>query len=141
MKILFLTLLLSAFPLFCQAQGSVSYSYDAAGNRISRTIVLDRGMQPSRKNKKGASHTDMLSKHHIAITPNPTDRLLQVSITGLKTADVCSMAVYKTSGLLVLTVPVAGDNTMVDLSSQPNGYYILSIDINGEKSSWKIIKK
>lgn len=141
MKSLLIIFLMSVCPYFCKAQNSVTFAYDAAGNRISRTIVLDRNVPQEQQRKQTSTRTDMLSKHHIAIAPNPTDGLLQVSITGLKRTDACVITVYKTSGQLVVTLPVARDNTTVDISGQPNGYYILAIDINGEKSTWKIIKK
>lgn len=40
MKHLILTMLLACITLQINAQQSLSYAYDAAGNRIGRTIVL-----------------------------------------------------------------------------------------------------
>ena len=71
MKLLYhiMCLLLMA-PALCHAQGSVGYSYDAAGNRISRTIILSRNMAKKQaRTMKDKEYTDILSQkeyHHLA---------------------------------------------------------------------------
>ena len=134
--------LLFVVPSLCFSQGRVGYAYDAAGNRISRTIVLN--MNAAKKqaitDKKVKMYSDMLAKHDIRISPNPTKGMVRVTITGLKSDDDCSLAVYSSAGQLIERKPVHGDTAVADISSQPNGYYLLHILVNGEKTVWKIIK-
>ena len=136
------TLLLLLFPLLCHAQGSVGYSYDAAGNRISRTIILNRNMAKKQaRTLKDKDYTDILSQRNISISPNPTQGMVEITITGLRESDDCAMSVYTLKGQTLKTLSVSGEVTTIDLSGQPDGIYLLDITINGEKTTWKIIKK
>ena len=136
------TLLLLLFPLLCHAQGSVGYSYDAAGNRISRTIILNRNMAKKQaRTLKDKDYTDILSQRNISISPNPTKGMVEITITGLRESDDCAMSVYTLKGQTLKTLSVSSELTTIDLSGQPDGIYLLDITINGEKTSWKIIKK
>ena len=136
------TLLLLLFPLLCHAQGSVGYSYDAAGNRISRTIILSRNMAKKQARAvKDKEYTDILSQRNISISPNPTKGMVKITITGLRESDDCAMSVYTLKGQTLKKLSVSGEVTTIDLSGQPDGIYLLDITINGEKTSWKIIKK
>lgn len=136
------TLLLLLFPLLCHAQGSVGYSYDAAGNRISRTIILTRNLAKKQaRTVKDKEYTDILSQRNISISPNPTKGMVKITITGLRESDDCTMSVYTLNGQTLKTLSVSGEVTTIDLSGQPDGIYLIDITINGEKTSWKIIKK
>jgi hypothetical protein len=124
------------------SQNSVRYTYDASGNRISRSIVLNtRQSQKKKTSQENGMYGDMLAEKKITISPNPTEGHLKVLITGKSDTDKCSLSVFSTSGQLVDTHPEIGECTEIDLSNHPNGYYILKININNETSSWKIIKK
>ena len=83
----------------------------------------------------------MLAKCSIRISPNPTQGRVQVSITGMKSGDDCALSVYSAAGQQIEHMPVRESVTSIDLGAQPNGYYLLHIIINGEKTVWKIIKK
>lgn len=135
--------LLFVVPSLCLAQSRVGYAYDAAGNRISRTIVMN--MLAAKKQpqsiQKARVYNDMLAKCSIRISPNPTQGRVQVSITGMKSEDDCALTVYSAAGQLIEHMPVRESVTSIDLGAQPNGYYLLHIIINGEKTVWKIIKK
>ena len=136
------TLLLLLSPLLCHAQDSVGYAYDAAGNRISRTIILTRNMAKKQaRTVKDKEYTDILSLRNITISPNPTKGMVKITITGLKDSDSCKMSIYTLKGQTIKTLPVTGETTTVDLGGQPDGIYLLDITVNGEKTSWKIIKK
>ncbi len=142
MKLLYhiMCLLLMA-PALCHAQDRVGYSYDAAGNRISRTIILTRNMAKKQaRTVKDKEYTDILSLRNITISPNPTKGMVKVAVTGLKDSDSCTMSVYTLKGQTIKTLPVTNETTTVDLGGQPDGIYLLTITLNGEKTSWKIIK-
>ena len=133
---------LLTLTLLCHAQGSVGYSYDAAGNRISRTIILSRNMAKKQaRTIKDKEYTDILSQRNISISPNPTKGMVEITITGLRESDDCAMSVYTLKGQTLKTLSVSGEVTTIDLSGQPDGIYLLDITINGEKTTWKIIKK
>lgn len=133
-----LLLLLSTFLLSAKAD-KVLFSYDSAGNRVRREIVIEKKSAPSKMEAEYFS--DMLSEKEIKIYPNPTDGLLKVEICGYDDPDNCKISVYTISGQLVLASDVTSSLTEVDITTQPDGMYIFLIVLNGEESTWKIIKK
>lgn len=133
-----LLLLLSAFLLSANAD-KVSFSYDSAGNRVRREIVIEKKSAPA--NAVAEYFSDMLSEKEIKIYPNPTEGLLKVEICGYDDPDNCRISVYTMSGQLVLASDVTSPFTEVDITTQPDGMYIFLIVLNGEESTWKIIKK
>ena len=132
--------LLPLILFFCTfaAHGDVvlTYSYDAAGNRICREIVLSRSIETPQE-----PITEKIAEKQIKIYPNPTHGLLKVEIDGWEQSDNCTMVVYNQGGVQVETVKVSSPITEMDLSRSSNGLYILLISINENNTSWKIIKK
>ncbi len=49
--------------------------------------------------------------------------------------------VYGIQGNLIRSVKVKGKSTRIDLSNQPQGIYILKINIGEKSSDWKVIKE
>ena len=141
MKPLFLFFLLTLISGQASAQ-SVHYSYDAAGNRIKREIVLTRSeSEPRHALKKSmASHySETLSGKTLRIYPNPTHGMLKVELSGLTDSDRCQMRLLNNSGQQLFISE--GPSATINISSQPNGVYLLHVILNDEKSIWKILKK
>lgn len=84
---------------------------------------------------------DLVSEREVLIYPNPTTGILRVEIPDIDSRDRCEMVVYSMSGQRIVSVILDSDGTEIDITSSPDGIYILSIIVNGESSSWKIIKK
>lgn len=132
------TLLLCAFVNSVYAD-RVVYTYDSSGNRTRarKEIVLrSEGSQeedslPQRQN---------LSLRHVTIYPNPTKGRLRVEITGGGSFEGASLTVYSISGSIVCNLSELDAVNDIDLSQCPNGMYMLVIRVDGESSSWKIIK-
>lgn len=56
-------------------------------------------------------------------------------------SDLCSMQIFNVDGIQLLTIISSEQETDIDLSGYSNGMYILQICLNGEYTSWKIIKE
>lgn len=135
--------LLTAGSSAVKAQ-NVGYTYDAAGNRIKREIVMSRQQAPTRSanaSEEEESYSEMLAKKKITIFPNPTSGRLKVEVLGLGDEDKCQLRLFNSAGAQIISEQTATATTTLDISSRPNGIYILCISINGEDTSWKIIKK
>ncbi len=115
----------------------LSYSYDAAGNRISRTIYL--GLKSA--DVQQPEFTETIAKKEIKIYPNPVESLLSVSIAGLGNETVSECLIYTLAGALVKREKIRSELTTLDMSSFSSGTYVLQILIDGEKSVWKIVKE
>lgn len=130
-------LLFMALATLLSAQ-TISFAYDNAGNRIKREIVLSR----SKISPKATAvcYNEMLSEKDIHIYPNPTKGLLKLEIRGFEDTDHCSINIFGMSGQQIMSLSVTSSVTEIDLSSRQNGVYVLLLTINGNDSTWKIIK-
>lgn len=118
----------------------VLYSYDSSGNRTqaykdiifrSEGEVDDVDSEPRRED---------LSLHRITIYPNPTKGQLSVEITGEGSLEGASISIYSMNGSVVYSNSEPEGENNINLSESPNGIYLLIIRVDGETSSWKIIK-
>lgn len=135
-----ITVLAFVASLYASAQ-AVRYSYDAAGNRVRREIVINQQNAPQHE-APPAYYTESLSDdYRIKIHPNSQNGTIRVEVIAATGSKEGSVAAYSLSGAKVGLFPVENGNAYVDLSDAPNGVYILHIDVNGNTTDWKIIKR
>lgn len=156
MKQLYKLLIMAFLSLLCietlKSQTTVSFKYDNAGNRTSRTIVLPRTAQTSSL-KSGIDSTylkeeikenkleEQIEGQKINIYPNPTHGALRVEIIGFDLSEQTAIQVYNLKGGLVITLTPLTGNDIVDLSAYPLGIYVLKIQLGEKVSEWKVIKE
>ena len=117
----------------------ILFSYDASGNRVySEKEILIRGEQSQEEDKKPRRQD--LSLCQITIYPNPTEGQLSVEITGAESFDGASITIYTTSGSIIYYDSQIEAVNDIDLTLCQRGMYLMIIRIDGETSSWKIIK-
>lgn len=135
-------LFLFFMPLLSFGQSKVTYYYDASGNRIQRVIVLQK-QQTKRLSSRASndSFTDTFGERKVQITPNYSEGILRVSVTKFKSDDCCDLAVYTSGGELIAQKKDVSSAAEFNLSTRPNGIYLLKVIFNGESTTWKIIKK
>ncbi|OJU55168.1 MAG: hypothetical protein BGN96_16145 [Bacteroidales bacterium 45-6] len=136
-KTIFLFLLLLSC---CIASAQVVFGYDAAGNRISRTITLTRSALVTKTDSVKPA-TEMLGDIQVKIYPNPTQGRLSVQVTGLPEGVTGTLGIFTLQGQLLLRGEASSSPTELDISGQPAGTYILKIDAGGKSTTWKIIKQ
>lgn len=132
-------LLLSVGCAAMKAQTSITYQYDAAGNcihRLSGTQNRQSGQQQDSGNLRSR-----MRGWNVQFSPNPTSGPLRVSILGLTSDDHCTITLHAPSGTQLLTMDTSSETTTLDLSTFANGFYIMAVSINNEKTFWKIIKE
>lgn len=140
MKQLFLILLLSS-SMALSAQEKMTFSYDAAGNRVSRVMVLAKSSAKSQQAvPQSQSLFDEVGGKQVKLYPNSSSGHVLVEMLGKGDASA-NLSVYNISGMQVFSEQMQGERLDVDLSSNPSGIYILTIEVDGEKQSWKIVKK
>ena len=142
LKNTFVILLLTTVPSMVKAQ-NVGYTYDDAGNRIKREIVMNRQQAPKKNTgaDKEESYSDMLAQKQIKIHPNPTSGLLKIEVIGINADDQCQLRLFNASGQQIISQQATSTTTSLDISSRPNGIYLLRISMGEEETTWKIIKK
>lgn len=125
------------FSLSLSAQKKVMYAYDAAGNRIKKEILFEQSQSKSRV----VAYSDMLDEKEIKIYPNPTEGELRVEIFNELKKTEGIVTVHGNNGAMIYTTPIINGSASLDISSCPNGLYILHVKIGDSVSSWNIIKR
>lgn len=140
MKILLIFTLLFVSFISMQAQNTIKYTYDAAGNRVKREIVLatKSAIAPT----EAEVFTDQVAEREIKIYPNPTYGQLKVAFGNTEGIKKCTITISAmNTGKQIKKIKATFPETDIDISNQPFGIYIMLIDIDGEYTSWKIMKK
>jgi hypothetical protein len=86
-------------------------------------------------------YTDVLSETQITIYPNPTRGLLTVKFFNLPQHSVSSLTLFDMQGKVITQQQSLSDENRLDISAQPVGMYIMQIAVEGEMTSWKIVKQ
>ena len=127
---------------FATAQSTINYSYDDAGNRVGRVAVLSSIAHRKEHFLSDSTYTAGHELfHEIRIHPNPTQSHLRIVVQGMNLNVNYNLFLYAMSGALLINIPSAGAYTNMDLSPFPPGCYLLTIELNGQKRTWKIIKE
>jgi len=137
-SVLFLVVLFYVASVF--AQNDVRFEYDAAGNRVKRTLVVaTRSLEADEQPEEMI--TEEIAKIGVKIYSSIQGQItIEFStLDGMKTG---TMSVYSSleNGKLVLVQKVQNLIEHVDISKQAGGIYILLVNIDGEQTTFKITK-
>lgn len=142
MKKLNLFLFILLFALTIKAQQQLSYAYDAAGNRVSRTIVLDTRSTSALVNEGDTVFfEEMLAEKQIKLYPNPVESVLTLLISDYTPSMEGEFSLFSMGGVMLDRRRITTETTYVEMSRYPKGIYVLHIQLNGQPTSWKVIKK
>lgn len=144
--IMTIVLALMAFaPCFAQQSGSVTFGYDANGNRISREIsmkkVEENGKNVENDNRFLSEATDVISTLEVELYPNPTTGKFSVSMKCEETYEPLHLVLFTPTGVVLADETLNSDCVEFDLLGQASGVYFLKLVANGESHTWKIVKK
>jgi hypothetical protein len=140
---------------------TLSYSYDAAGNRTYRywssSLVSLRAasLEPEEKDDQGLLEKEeeeirakdkqaekmTASNAKINIFPNPTEGLLQVEILEIEAGETVQLTLFGLNGEKLLQATAISQLTPVDMSKYPTGAYMLRLIIRDKPTDYKIIKQ
>jgi hypothetical protein len=141
----FITVLSIENPGKVTAQTTISYEYDAAGNRTRRHVIIlpyakaDTSGQTIKSKQETFEET--LGGHKIIIYPNPTKGQMLVEIQGYTEETRVELYVFSLKGELLISKAPASGNTPFDLSAYPVGTYVLKVKLGDAVSKWKVIKQ
>ncbi len=134
--LLFVTMAVLASSLFSQ---NIKFTYDAAGNRTGRDVVYLKETKVADTaffSKKG-----VVDDVQIVISPNPNGGIFSVSLQNLRQDEPVKIFLHDLSGKLIFKRENCTAYTVVDIATRQNGMYILSVIVNNEKKTWKVIKE
>lgn len=120
----------------------IKYTYDNAGNRLTRQkeiVVQTRGALSDEE--EPSVYEEELSETKVTIYPNPTRGMLKVDISGVEKFENAQISLYDLTGKLLQQWGGISQSNAIDLSERTPGMYIMQVAYNGKISSWKIIKE
>lgn len=137
-------ILLFTFSMVAEAQNTIYFSYDAAGNRIKRSITLPTVGQGRRKEfieKDSVPFVEQLAKYKITVYPNPTFGALIINLDNHHPDSLWQYDVVNMAGNTLFKATKKEKEARIDLSQEPVGAYLLRTVILGETNTYKIIKE
>ena len=125
------------------AQNKIKYTYDSAGNRLTRQkeIVIQTRGALSDDEGEPSTYEEKLSETKVTIYPNPTRGILKIDISGVEKFENARISLYDLTGKLLQQWAGISQSNEIDLSERTPGMYIMQVAYNGKISSWKIIKE
>jgi hypothetical protein len=136
---LFLLLFLS---LGVQAAGTISYTYDAAGNRTSRTYKVSAAVQMKKPFEEPVPiEEEKVGERTIRVYPNPTKGALGVEILGGDDKEKIRIQLYNIKGTQIQNLPVYSGINTINMFDCAAGTYVLRLVSEKETIEYKIIKE
>lgn len=144
-----IVLALMAFaPCFAQQRSTVSFGYDANGNRTSWAIgfkkVQDNGKGTLEANDLSSMMTiaeDSFSEMQVSLYPNPTSGTFSVALQNRTDGKPMKAALTSPTGTILEEKQFKSNLEQFDLSKQAAGIYFLKLVVGDEVHVWKVIKK
>lgn len=115
---------------------SVSFTYDAAGNRISRSITVNR-VRERITNDLIETAADM-TEERVRLTVDSGSGIMTVDVIGYHDEDKGSVSLFSLSGYHVRDVAIRSSRTQTDLSGLASGVYVVRVTLNGKEETWKV---
>lgn len=153
-KMLFVTsiVLCSMVSLSQSDTEAIEFQYDLAGNRIIRQVVVlekksmpvdSAGLtnNPSKTYTEQLKYSEVVGSMEVSIFPNPNGGQFKVEINNTENEIDGKLYLHTLDGTLIYMEDRLEKSTEIDISTRQNGAYILSVIINGEKKTWKVIKQ
>jgi len=157
-------MIMSFHAAVCAQAFRATYQYDECGNRTRSDVVYLTTTLKSAKVDSSASNdeykhvptaeatTDATNDVYVfsvsditfTVFPNPTTSTLKISLLGANEVVETSgntVRLFDLGGKPLVSQPFVGDQTTVDMSSLPNGSYIISIIVNGRSKIIEVIKQ
>lgn len=139
MKKILLSTLFLLTASFSYAQ-LYQYTYDAAGNRtVRRYSVNGMSLLNDDESEEKKELSKMIQEHQVNISTSEEE--INVRVSNVDDDTQGDVTVYATDGTQVAKKYIREEETSIDMSSQATGVYITQVTVNGNSTSWKVVKK
>ena len=130
---------LLSFNLHCFSQGNVRFTYDASGNRISRSIVSSMNSKGGFFEEKTSSVNSVFEGSvRVSVLPTSQDGVFSLGFSPVLIGS--KLLVYNSKGMLILEETIKLETISLDLSSYPKDIYLLTIPSGNQPFTRKIIR-
>ena len=143
---MFTILVLLPVCLSANADHTVSFSYDSAGNRIYQSVTSPVSAPSNRLSPANATTEISLNNEEnvdicLHVSPNPTKGLLCIELKNLPEGEFYRYVIVGSGGTIVCNEETTQNPLQTDLSACPSGIYMLKIYCTDTEKEFKIIKK
>jgi len=145
------TLFAFCFIMDSYAQTILTYTYDHAGNRIQKKIIIlksafkqqisDSSSLQRKMDEKDIPFEENVGQLSVKICPNPVNSLLNIKITGIEKNCVWDYYLISINGRLITKSRTSADNENINFSYLQPGMYLLRMEVNNNIFKWIIIKE
>lgn len=145
-----LVLLFACLTAFSQTCPVISFSYDAAGNRLQQKLVIQAcgsGMQKKNESKQDApkapSFTDSLSTMKINVFPSPAQDKVNVLLEQTGIAELLgegTVLLYDSNGRILYSGVTTSNQLQIDVQNLVVGIYYLNVKRGNKQASYSIFK-
>ena len=140
--------MLAVAPCFAQQMGTVTFGYDADGNRTGWTISF----QKEAENGKGISEANDLSgatataedsfaEMQVSLYPNPTAGTFSVALQNRTDGKPMQAVLTSPTGAVLAEKRFESNLEQFDLSDQAAGIYFLKLIVGDEVHVWRVIRR
>lgn len=142
MKKIVFTITICLIGLLAHGQQNLSYSYDAAGNRTNRTVVVGAQVVSGQENQEITYpvYSDSLDGKKLEIRPGQRNASLAVSVKEFTSSSSGSIRLIDGRGKLLMEKTMSGDTTILKLDDLSTGTYTMRILLNRHSSVWKLVR-
>lgn len=123
----------------------IYYEYDAAGNRVQRTVIVVDPNNPTDKTQEDSTYNEFqestLADLQIKVYPNPTYGLIKIEIENLESEVSGSLIVMDLAGRVLIQSNNIESEMLVDFTPYAPGNYSMVLIIDGEKKEWGIVRQ
>lgn len=125
------------FEAFAQ---EIQYTYDVAGNRVHREYIILRLATDTMGNGELLAN-ELAEEFGVSLYPNPTQDVINLSITNLPEGEKAVATVFDNSGRELLTKEVFNGITALDFSTFNSGIYHVKLRSGNRELFYKVMKK
>lgn len=124
---------------------TINYSYDGAGNRIFRTIQVQKSQEVN-LNDTVFNNEDILQNSEVhdryQVYPNPVSQVLFIKRSvETNSLEPIKFKLYNANGKLLEQGTLEEDQTEINIGNHSDGIYILQIWDGNKNEQWKILKQ
>ena len=121
---------------------SVSYAYDASGNRVSREVVLSQAKPLTESDV--SSVAEVFQTLHVHVSADGSSGRVEITIIGADGEELSSASAtaFTTGGHRIVSAAFASDGiAYIDLNTRPAGVYLIRVRCGRYDQTWRIVKK
>lgn len=141
MKRIYLSfVILFSFVSYCFSQSNVTYTYDASGNRISRSIAAGSKAKGAFIYDSTPTNINQISESSkVTVSPTSKAGVYFLNISAELTGSL--LQVYNSKGMKILEEEIRGNSAILNLGQYPKDVYLISVRSDSQTYTRKIISK